>query len=656
MARKISRKKKMLSLGLVALLISFSGLAIAGTNMAYAASGGGFINPGMIGMLIGNRFVGDLEGMDTMFQMLFANASDLSGYATVPHTYVFNTTGSEESSWGVESDAYFAQVYNVSDGVDPGVWASSHVDSQLTVSTNRTYLTVFILWDPDDSLVSFIHLIGAAINSLGTGDMNSMIASMTNLVGALINFNTIFTGDEVFTLASFIVDNMNYSGSYDVENTLYYSNDPSNAFDTAGGVVPGGTDLENSSHPMKFFTEDYMDQGALIGNNVAYQMWMVQLHIRSLHIGIDFSKLLGGAPEQALNDINIGFDIMTHRVLGLHIFDDANSNGMLDLAWEYNETEWESGNITAQSARINASETKYNYNIKDYGAATVVEPYIATDGTIAFGLNLTDVQGQLVPFGIQQIFSSVDNASAIPANISETSHLVHFDPAVSGNPAVSLTGSANLKIDHVIGDWDVNGSTDEAGIASQLGIPINDMGMALSYSSLIFNFDFKLATQANVSMDEFSVRDDSKVLVDATHDDITGGINNSAHIDGGLKIAVGGTPVTDITLTGDNYTMNGVSYQANASVLPLAQMVFNFGAQGITGENANATLGLNMNLDTFMYAISYGEWNGSRIVHDPVFTVHTAILPTFPTIAVVVLVVVIAVAALAIVIHKKKQY
>ncbi len=653
----------MLSLGLVALLISFSGLAITstGTNAQFPGGSFGGINPSIFGALLGSQFFGDLEGMGTMFNTLFSNASDFSAFETVPNTYVFNVSESNTNTWGFQSEAYFSTVYNTSVGADPGVWASTHAQASFSISTTRTYLTVFIIWDPDKSLVEFINLIGSAIETFGTGDMNAQIASITNLIGALLNFNTIFTGDEVFTLASFVVDNMTYDGTYNIDNQLYYSQDDSDPFDINSICNPTGTDLMQLDHPMSFFTSDYSGGafgGPNEGSNVVYQMWMVQLHIRNLHIGIDFSKLLGGTPEQALNEINIGFDIMTHRVSGLHVFEDANDNGMLDLKWDYNETEWESGNLTANSARINASETRYNYNIKDFTGIEVINPDdYDDDGSVDFGINLTGLSGDLVPFGTQMIYDTIGIANSVPADITQTSHIVHFDPVVSGNPATALTGEGNLKIDHVIGDWDVNGQTTGAGIANELNISDpNDMGLALSYTSLIFNFDFKLNTNSSVSMDQFSVRDDSRILIDATHDEITGDINNSAHIDGGLTIALGGTPITDITLTGDNYTTRGSTYPANASILPLAQMVFNFGAQGLTGENANTTLGLNMNLDTFMYAVSYSEWDGSEIVHDPVFTVHTAILPTFPTIAVVVLVVIIAVAAIAIVIHKKKKY
>ena len=161
-------------------------------------------------------------------------------------------------------------------------------------------------------------------------------------------------------------------------------------------------------------------------------------------------------------------------------------------------------------------------------------------------------------------------------------------------------------------------------------------------------------------MDDFVIRDGSTIL---TEGEYSGKVNGSHELDVGINVAVGlgadATEITDIDLTGPVYDQTDPdtnvtiadNLEAKACILPLAQLVFNMGIEGM-----NASMGLSMNLDTFLYSVAYADWRPSLTTyHDPVFTVHTTVNPIFPTIAVVVLVVIIAVAALAVVIHKRKE-
>ncbi|NHI94526.1 MAG: hypothetical protein EAX96_18690 [Candidatus Lokiarchaeota archaeon] len=661
-----STKKKVTTVGLVVLLLAFSGVAVTGTVNAQIGSGMmGSINPGMIGGLFGNMFIGELEGMGQMFEVMFNNATELfAGKDLLAHTYVFNVSGDRSlNSYSYSENAAYKIVYNTSSGGDPGLWVESKVQRNVFISGEREYLTVFIFWDPDDSLKDFIELLAQSIETMSAGgsDPTDMIAVVANLIGALINFNSIFTGDEVFTLCSFIVDDFTAAGDYSIENTWYNSSDPSDPFAKDGYPDIAGTDVNQTGHPMYFYTRNVSGTGSF-EDHKAYQMWMVQLHIRELFISMDFSKLESGDPSQIFRDVEIGFDIMTHRVTGLHIFNDTNSNGIMDLAWVYN-TSYETGDPYGQSAKIDASENKYNYNIKDFDELTIIDPYI--DGnSIAFGMNMSGVQGSFLPFGTKEIDhnSGIENSGEIDANTSQLTHIVHFTPSIAGLPTQIMTGAATMKIDHVIGNWTVGNSTDQydddVGISNFMGLQNESMGLALSYSSLIFNFDFKYVSSVNRTMNEFALKDGATVLDRANY---TGKVNGSTELDVGINIALGlgGTEITDIDLTGPVYdqtdptdnTTIADNLEAKACILPLAQLVFNMGVEGM-----NASLGVSLNLDTFLYSVAYANWRPSLTTyHDPVFTVHTSVNPVFPTIAVVVLVVIIAVAALAIIIHKKKE-
>ncbi|MHA1797804.1 MAG: hypothetical protein ACTSVY_05080, partial [Candidatus Helarchaeota archaeon] len=462
-----SNKQKMATVGLVVLLIAFSGMVITNTTRAqYTGDMFPSMDPTMFGGLIGGMFVGDLEGMGEMFNVMFNNATDLFNNQSqyLPNTYVYYINDTRTlSSWTTIENVHYAQVYNETSGGNPGFWVESTVNRQVQFSGTRTYMTVFIFWDPDNSLADFIKLIAESVEALqnGDGDMTSSLAVIANLIGALMNFNSVFTGDEVFTLASFVVDNFNVQGNYQISNQWYNNSNPNDPFDKSNPVSSvASTDLDDPSNPLYFYTQSHTSAGypAMVSfeDHKAYQMWMMQLHIRNLHIGIDFSKLQSGDPLQIFKDVNIGFDIMTHRVTGLHIFNDTNGNGQLDLRWVYNSSYSESDPY-GQSADINASETKYNYNIKDFDNLEVITPHV--DGnTIAFGMNMSGVKGTLIPFGTKEIDNNMNVATnEVDANISQLTHIVHFEPTTSGNPMTTMNGQSKVKIDHVIGNWTVNG-------------------------------------------------------------------------------------------------------------------------------------------------------------------------------------------------------
>ena len=670
-----SKIKKALVVALAASLLIFSGVAITSTTYASDSSDiFGSLNPMMIGGMMGQMFGGDLEGMGEMFEIMFSNATTLFEQKDMlEHTYVYNVSGTTPlDQFYYQEHATYMQVWNVSSGggSPDGFWVETQVDRQVQYTGQREYLTVFIFWDPDDSLKDFIQLLANSINTLATSgdDMTQMISVVANLIGALMNFNSIFTGDEVFTLASFYVDNFTVSGSYDIENNWYLSNDTNDPFSKDGGqpIITDTSDVNQTGHPMYFYSRNHSSSGIIsLEDHKAYRMWMVQLHIRDLHLAMDFSALQTQNVADFFKEVDIGFDIMTHRVTGLHIFNDTNQNGIMDLSWVYNSS-YDSGDYYGQSAIINASENKYNYNIKDFDDLTIIEPHVdAERGTIQFGMNMSGVQGSFIPFGTKDIDhnSGIEGSGEVDANTSQLSHIVNFQPSISGLATGAMTGAATLKIDHVIGNWTVGNSTDkyddDVGISNFMGLPNATMGLALSYSSLIFNFDFQYSTSTNHSVDQFIIKDGATVLAE---EDYQGKINGSQELEVGINVAVGlggvTTELTNIDLTGPVYDQtNSTNHtiadnlEAKACILPLAQLVFNMGIEGM-----NASLGLSMNLDTFLYSVAYANWRPSlNTYHDPVFTVHTTVAPVFPTIAVVVLVVIIAVAALAIVIHKKKE-
>ena len=528
-----------------------------------------------------------------------------------------------------DTDVYFyGLIYT---GIDTASGDKIYLESNLSVSTlnidflqNMSLLT--ILWDNDKSLINLLRNID---NATTFGDDDAVGSFLLN---ALLHIDQILTGDEMLVIVPTMFWKFDIQLDYELIN--YYiidedndgpSNDPKNEYAALNSTIkalinqavendPSLAPLVNSSGAQSI-SDSYSNFFFMIS-----EFWAKQIYWGFRIFPPAFTY-------------NFDLVLASHRLLGAVLYNDSNSNGLMDV-------EFKSDNNTGYYYP-EVDEAMFSLELINATSCTFGDPIIDEGNKeLSWNATLNDPWVRLNPWGVTAEQGLVLNTTKIP--IDDTSFGFTFKPQVSqGGQTTSL--KAGLKLDHTIGAF--NGTSGLMGDYS-------DLDLAVLYATDVFELQAQNSFNANTpeinsSMSGSGGSIDSYTITKTSSETET------------LNFFVGSSRVSGLDLAEENYSINGDEiYKAKGSVIPYAMYANRYLETGEVIDSqvgdvaASWSINTNFSRSIGAYVITYPDFNGSKIVHDPEFSLYGSItsdsIPGFewifilPGLAIVAIVVILA--------------
>lgn len=263
----------------------------------------------------------------------------------------------------------------------------------------------------------------------------------------------------------------------------------------------------------------------------------------------------------------------THLV-GIFAWNDTNGDNKVD--------QWLDRDIGGRSTVGNLSELTMRFDFFDFSSAEVEQPTLGGE-SISFGLSLSSISGRLVP-----IKESADVAFLERPADALNEHLTYFNTSFSFKPDAE-TGEAALKLDFAFGEW--NDST-----------PLDDLSLTLLFASSFTTFHKNRTIYSG--QQEFNP--DSSQSSDVDRISFFGN-DEWGYLD----------------LNSDQYLWNeSETKSVLGTVIPLdfAQVTMSQSeAGGRLVQDARQSI---VDRSTVLYGITYPDWGGKTILHDPTFSVY----------------------------------
>ncbi len=265
-----------------------------------------------------------------------------------------------------------------------------------------------------------------------------------------------------------------------------------------------------------------------------------------------------------------------HHLLGNIIYNDTNSNGYMDIGVE----KFGIQNITYPTI---GNEALYRFDMENIGSRSYQKP-VTNDAQLEFGSTFTNVQGYLNPFEKNEDRTLFNVSTESLHTIDEVSTLFHFG-------VDNTDGSVILKFDYVLGNWD---NADEL-----IGLSFNQL-MASTVLDAQMTRQIKWRHENGTEMDN--------------------NLENSSKLHrfrfGESEKVFGEIDLDEIPYLWDNTE----EVYAIGQLIPLNLIEVTYGRISSEGDMIRSLIG-NKQSQTYLYSVSYPQWEGKSIEHDPSYSV-----------------------------------
>ncbi|MFW9778649.1 MAG: hypothetical protein ACFFE8_07315 [Candidatus Heimdallarchaeota archaeon] len=474
---------------------------------------------------------------------------------------------------------------------------NQNVDANLLINSTHDRKAVSIFYDHD----------------------RSVIEAFTKIANNETLDSQPFTGDEILTSVFMSLVRDEVRGNYVLQNEWQY-NDGSNATLLKRFIfrltshewlarelgllfrLPAVNQMRTFSHP----DINWINKDARVFKRGRFSV--SQLQINELTLRKTGQRLL-------INDFD--YKYIEHHLLGSLVYNDTNNNGYMDIGVK---------NVTiGQNTLVYPTigdEALFRFDTQSIDTRTYHRP-TTTNNVLDFGSDFTNVKGFLHPIERNQDITMFNESLSGLHTIDEVSTLFHFSVD---------NGTANLKFDYVLGEWDT---------ASQL--------TGLSFNQLM------ASTVVDAKLQE-SIRwraDDSAT-------EISDQFENASRVQR-IRFSDSQASFGEIRLDDIPYMWDGtVEVNATGQLIPMNLIDFTYGQ--ISSE-ADLIRGIRSSVQrkTFLYSVSYPQWDGKSITHDPTYAAvagsvagdgtGTAPIPGFDLVVAVIALPILAV----IVVQRRKQ-
>ena len=326
-----------------------------------------------------------------------------------------------------------------------------------------------------------------------------------------------------------------------------------------------------------FFTAPFLHkiaQASAIHNvNVGFTVSQMQID------NLTLAKRLGNVIVS-----NFQATLVESHTLGMTLFNDTdNNNGIMDMAMKTIQPNRSGFNGTVLPTGSN--EAVYRVDIRGAQNSSYV-PVAKTSGQneLTFSFDATNVSAQLNPISENQDDALINpQAPPVQEFIDNVGYKFHFTTNDTAR-------TANVKFDYDLGTWSNQTAVN--------GLRLNQMYLT--------------------GVSDYSAH---HRVMELQHNNQAVNDNSQSFAARKFAITVGQSPIASIDLDQIPYTYNGTqSVQAYGQTLPLLFSKFMFGSLTST-DNVLRTLGGSVSSARYLYSISYPEFSGLPISHDPTFSV-----------------------------------
>ncbi|MHA2273825.1 MAG: hypothetical protein ACXACI_18400 [Candidatus Hodarchaeales archaeon] len=433
------------------------------------------------------------------------------------------------------------------------------IDIERTFESDARIVVIF--WDNDSSVIDKLEMIK---NNDTAGGQSQP-----------------FTGDEIFTVVRLTTNQESFSGSRTISIDWTYE-DGSDATLLRELItrlsMPQGNftrvwrgDLNLNA--LRLWLGPQHESFDSTINGTRERFWasfdVSQLRIREL--------LLGARPNMGLFVKSFAYTYLEHHMLSTLVYNDTNGNGIMDLEMDV----LPGGRVPVPVS----NETLYRLDLTGIGSKQYFKPETTND-ILSFGFSFGDVAGNFLPYDRDTDSTTINPTAndAIPTTFDKFTVMMHFSKDAPKK-------TANLKFDYVIGELDDPAVMD---------------GLSLSQ-----NFVTTLINSDTIHrVNRIEAEDGNEVEPEG---------NMSRRIRR-VRFRAGTDDSAEIRLDDIPYTWDGTEeVNATGQLVPISLIGVMYGQAAMEGEWMHRMRGL-ATAQTFMYSISYPEWSGLSISHDPTFT------------------------------------
>jgi hypothetical protein len=574
-----------------------------------------------LGSMLG--FLGGAQGAEFASNLVLDNT-----------TAFFHMTTGGSVNYAESDFYYYGLVYTGIENDSHKVYLESNISvANIDVLFAQNVSLLSILWDNDKSLINWLLELDNATA------YNDTEAQEDLFWYAWQNIDKVLSGDEILIIVPTIFWKFEIDLDYELNNNFIVDindngpfDDPKVAYDDLTGNLktivdlaldddPSLAPLINNTGPQSI-SDSYSNFFFMIS-----QFWLKEIF---------WNTLLGFIPT------NFSLDLVaaSHRLMGVALYNDSNANGLMDVEFEYNSTEAKYYPVV--------DEAKYSFDLVNASSCDFSEPVVdEINNEIQWNATLVDPTVRLNPWGVAPEQGLMMNTTKI--GIGNSAFGFTFKPeAIQSGRTTSL--NANIKLDHTIGEFDDKSILTEG---------TNDLDLAILYATDVVEFS------SNSKIDENTPEyNGTMVGGNGTVDPLT--INKTSTKTETLDFFIGSSKVSGLNLAGDNYSINDGEpiYKANSAVVPYAFYDQKYQETGmITGGQLNQsslgwTVDTNLSRSIGAYIITYSDFNGSKMVHDPVFSLYGSISTggPIPGFSLILIFPGLALIAIVLILSKKKRF
>ncbi len=648
------------------------------TPQQFSEFGSFFTNPSGVGGSIGSM-LGGMEGfsgnvLGSIFTLMFDQIINFEEQEMLPgqNVYVFSANASQLNSSSVHrvGNEYYSTYAPYRDNFGNRYWVQVQRNYDVTIDFKQEALVVMVLWDNDGSFVAAIKKVLAVVREgiawandhAGEDVPQELIEKASECITwMLVHVNDIITGDEQIIFQPSYYWQYHLYGDYQETKTWYQWNNVSSwvAVAKPTGLTNFPTEAQNNER-MQYLAgididetdKDVYDSGFMFH---LFQLWLqkFQLSINMSKLGalIDYGQGGNNVTDNMLGNLLEGVDIKftftQHHLLGGVLYNDTDHNGIPTVNYETTNWQYTDANGTKNVTLPTTNEFRYKLDLNSTGGAWTMDrpAKIAGRNAVKWGVQFNSPTMKAVPIGMDDYEAEL-GGYAIPLHPDRLKFGFTFEPSfldvavpdASGQTVKTVRfGKGTIKLDQEFGDFGV------------LPAVIQPLDLSVVYFSHIFKFDFSYRNEANptaATATEWYERSGGTLdFLDSSSVDYFG----------------------QIDIAGPQYTIaNGSSYDASTSIVPVALFDYVYEAERnianddfsiSQGESAFRTQDLYLHLSSAwaFYLVSYPEWDGTELIHDPTFSIFMTLESNTPWAVILLIVTIGALVGGAVMIYLKKQ-
>ncbi|MEX2681671.1 MAG: hypothetical protein Q6373_008725 [Candidatus Sigynarchaeota archaeon] len=661
------------------------------TPQQFTDFGSLFTDPTSAGSTIGSM-LGGIEGfkgnvLGNIFTLMFKQVLNFEEQEMLPgkNVYVFSANASQLNSSTItrSGSEYYSTYVPYRDNLGNQYWVAVNRSYNVQITFRQEALVVLILWDDDGSLVAAIKRVLAVVREAmayaeeyeATHGPGSRVEFPQELVekGAelitwmLVHINDIITGDEQIIFQPSYYWSYHLHGSF-IETKTWYNYSSPSPYTPIGkpslSIFPAGAQDDDF---MEYLTgadinepnADFYDSGFLFH---LFQLWLqrFQISINMSKLGAligwgqDGGNVTGDMLGNLLEGVDIKFTFTQHHLLGGALYEDLDPDGAGPLLPDgkptvtYETTNWQytDANGTKNVTLPQTNEFRYKLDLNSTGDPWIMNSPARVGNAVKWSVQFNNPTLKAIPIGMDDYEAGL-GGYAIPLSTTMLKFGFTFEPSFedvpvpdgSGNVVKTVRlGKGTVKLDQEFGTF--NGGT--------LPVALQGLDLAVVYFSHIFKFDFSYRSEANPDVSEetewYERADGTLDFLDSSSADYFG----------------------QIDIAGPNYQTRSNSYPASTSIIPFALFQFTYEAERnianddfsiSQGESAFRTQSLYLDISSAwaFYCVSYPEWDGSALVHDPTFSIFMTLDTEVPWAVILLVVTIGALVGASILIYLKKQ-